>query len=277
MPELPEVETIAREIHSRVAGATITGLVVRRPDVLREIGARAFANRLTGKQITRCWRRAKYAVLDISDGNRICVQPRFTGALLVEKEDQPFGEDVLRYSTLHLGLQGGRKLHYYDVRRLGTVTFMTPPRFDRFMLALGVEPLAAGFTPDLFSALLRESEQAVKKFIMNQAKLAGVGNIYANEALWLSGIDPSKPARKVDEAGAHRLHQAIVTILNSAIQNRGTSIRDYRYDVDSAGENAAHLKAYGRAGLPCPRCGHKMIGTHAIDGRATVFCAVCQR
>jgi formamidopyrimidine-DNA glycosylase len=277
MPELPEVETIAREVHSRVAGATISGLVVRRPDVLREIGARALANRLTGRQITRCWRRAKYAVLDISDGNRICVQPRFTGALLVESQSHPFAEDVLRYSTLHLSLLDGRRLHYYDVRRLGTVAFMPPARFEEFTASLGVEPLAAEFTQDLFSALLRESEQAVKKFIMNQGKLAGVGNIYANEALWLSGIDPSKPASKVDEASAARLRDAIVSILRAAILNRGTSIRDYRYDVDSAGENAAHLMAYGRAGLPCPRCAHKMIGTHAIDGRATVFCAVCQR
>jgi formamidopyrimidine-DNA glycosylase len=277
MPELPEVETIARELHEAVAGATITAVAVTRSDVLREVSARVFRRRLVGASIERCWRRAKTAVLDLSTGNRICVQPRFTGALLVQSSNAPLPVEEERYSTLHLSLADGRRVHYVDVRRLGTVALMGPERFERFTSSLGAEPLAPQFTSSLFSALLRGSGKAVKKFIMDQAKVAGVGNIYANEALWRAGIDPSKPARLVTAASAEALHRAIVSVLSEAVVARGTSFRDYRDVSGEPGEFFASLNAYGMAGTPCKRCGKRLVGTHAIDGRATVFCAGCQR
>ncbi len=243
---------------------------MRHADVLREISPRALANRVTGTTIVRAWRRAKLVVLDLSSGDRIVVQPRFTGAVLINPSDE-------RYVTVTLRLDEGRLVHYRDVRRLGTVTLMTPKRFEAYIGALGIEPLDSAFTSNHLSELLARSRQAVKKVLMNQRLIAGIGNIYANEALWRAGIDPSRVAGRVSTTEAGALRDAIVEVLTEAIAARGTSFRDYRDAKGERGSFAAQLAAYGRAGRACPRCGARLVGTHAIDGRATVFCAYCQR
>jgi formamidopyrimidine-DNA glycosylase len=253
-----------------VAGRTITGVQVRRADVLREVSPRTLARRVTGTTILHAWRRAKLVILDLSTGDRIVVQPRFTGALLINASDQ-------KYVTIAFALDDGRTLVYRDVRRLGTVALMTPKRFEAYTGALGIEPLDSAFTSDHLSQLLSRSRQAVKKALMDQRLVAGIGNIYANEALWRAGIDPSREARRVSPVEAARLRQEIVDVLTEAIAARGTSFRDYRDASGERGSFAAALAAYGRAGRACPRCGARLIGTHAIDGRATVFCAYCQR
>ena len=274
MPELPETETIARDLHYRVRDAVIRRVVVSRPDVLREIDAAALSPRLVGTSIQRAWRRAKLVVLDLSSTDRLVVQPRFTGALLIDDGDLP--DEERRYSTLRLELADGRAIHYRDIRRLGTVSLMSPERFDRYSAALGIEPLDPTFSAEHLSALLRGSRQAVKKVLMDQRRLVGVGNIYANEALWRAGIDPSREGRRIGSADALRLHEAIVSVLRESIEARGTSFRDYRDASGARGGFAERLAAYGREGQACFRCGATLIGTHAIDGRATVFCARCQ-
>jgi len=275
MPELPETETIARDLQAAISGRSVAGVKVRRADVLRETSRAAFARRLTGAVILRTWRRAKLIVIDLSTGDRIAVQPRFTGALIVESS----GLDpvLLEYSTLRIALDDGRALHYCDVRRLGTVSLMDAARFEEYSGALGKEPLDPAFTPEQLSGVLRGSSQAVKKVLMDQRKIAGIGNIYANEALWRAGIDPSRAAASIDEHESAVLHDGIVSVLQESIASRGTSFRDYRDARGERGTFAARLQAYGREGTPCPRCGARLIGTHAIDGRATVFCARCQR
>jgi formamidopyrimidine-DNA glycosylase len=278
VPELPETETIARDLNDAVAGARVAEVRVTRPDVLREVAPDELARRVAGASIERAWRRAKLVVLDLSTGDRIVVQPRFTGAVLIDAPpDRPLADDERRYSTLELRLDDGRALHYRDIRRLGTVALMTPPRWREYSSALGVEPLDPAFSADHLSALLRGSRQAVKKLLMDQRLVVGVGNIYANEALWRAGIDPSRESRTLSPHESTRLRDEIAAVLEESIALRGTSFRDYR---DARGERGAfveHLKAYGRAGLPCPRCGARMIGTHEIDGRSTVLCAWCQR
>ncbi|MEX2179900.1 MAG: bifunctional DNA-formamidopyrimidine glycosylase/DNA-(apurinic or apyrimidinic site) lyase [Gemmatimonadaceae bacterium] len=274
MPELPEVETIARDLERRITGSRIRAVEVSKPDVLRIVGARALANRTTGATFTRCWRRAKLVVLDLSTHDRLVVSLRFTGSLLVD--DGTLSDQDRKYSTVRWRLRDGRTLHYREVRRLGTVSLMTPRQFEAYLGGLGVEPLAPEFTTERLFELLRGSRQAVKKRIMDQRAVVGIGNIYANEALWRAGIDPSRDARALSAAESDRLHEHIVGVLREALDSRGTSFRDYR---DSAGERggfAARLAAYGRAGLPCLRCGARLVGTHAIDGRSTVLCARCQ-
>jgi len=238
--------------------------------VLREVSARTLARRVTGASIVRAWRRAKLVVLDLSTGDRLVVQPRFTGALLINPSDK-------KYVTIEFALDDGRELVYRDVRRLGTVALMTPKRFEAYTGALGIEPLDSAFTSDHLSQLLSRSRQAIKKALMDQRLIAGIGNIYANEALWRAGIDPSREARKLTPADTARLRDEIVGVLTAAIAARGTSFRDYRDARGERGSFAAALQAYGRAGRACPRCGARLVGTHAIDGRATVFCAHCQR
>jgi len=274
VPELPEVETIARDLQRRVTGSQIASVEVSKSDVLRVAGARALAKRTTGASILRCWRRAKLVVLDLSTRDRLVVSLRFTGALLVD--DGTLSAEDRRYSTVRWRLKDGRVLHYREVRRLGTVSLMTPRQFERYVANLGVEPLESEFTTEHLYSLLQSSRQAVKKRIMDQRAVVGIGNIYANEVLWRARIDPSRAARSLSRKESDRLHAAIVDVLRAALESRGTSFRDYRDSAGEPGGFEARLAAYGREGLPCLRCGKKLVGTHAIDGRATVLCVRCQ-
>ncbi len=274
MPELPETETIARDLDGAIRGRKIRNVSVRKADVLREVSARSMAKRLRDATILRSWRRAKLVVIDLDTGDRIVVQPRFTGALLIDSGN--FSGSELDYSTLRIDLDDGRALHYADVRRLGTVALMDPRRFEEYSRKLGVEPLDRAFTAPHLSAVLRATSQPVKKVLMEQRKIAGIGNIYANEALWRARIDPSRLAASISVEETELLRNSIVAVLGEAIEARGTSFRDYRDASGKRGSFVEKLDAYGRGGLPCRRCGSKLITTHAIDGRATTMCVRCQ-
>jgi formamidopyrimidine-DNA glycosylase len=154
---------------------------------------------------------------------------------------------------------------------------MRPARFDTYIGRLGPEPLEKSFTPAVLAKRLAGSRQPIKKVIMDQRKLAGVGNIYANEALWRAKIDPSARADQISDSRIAALHRGIINVLTESIAARGTSARDYRDPFGERGGFASHLDVYARAGEPCRRCGARLIGTHEIDGRSTVFCAHCQR
>ncbi|WP_411281408.1 bifunctional DNA-formamidopyrimidine glycosylase/DNA-(apurinic or apyrimidinic site) lyase [Gemmatimonas sp.] len=292
MPELPETETIARDLDAMVCGATVVGVDVRKADVLREADAAGFAEVLHGLTIAHVWRRAKLIVLDLRPtappaavGSvdppatappwRVVVQPRFTGGMVVD--DGSLSAADRAYVAVTLRLHDGRALHYRDVRRLGTVALMSPERFTKYSTALGAEPLDPRLGNSEFSGLVRESRQAIKVFLMDQKRLAGVGNIYANEALWLAGIDPSREARTLSEQESATLREQLCAVLTASIAARGTSFRDYRDARGERGSFVEQLAAYGRAGEPCLDCGRRLVGTHAIDGRSTVFCSHCQR
>ena len=275
MPELPETETIARDLDRAIAGRRITQVAVTKPDVLREGSPDDLLARVTGRAFVRAWRRAKLVVLDLDSTDHIVVQPRFTGALLLSRG--PLPENEAPYSTVRFALDDGRDLHYRDIRRLGTVTLMSTGRFAQYSASLGIEPLDPTFTASHLSGILRGSRQAVKKVLMDQRVVVGLGNIYANEACWRAGVDPSRAARRVAPDEAVALHAAIVGVLTDSIAARGTSFRDYRDASGGRGDFERSLAAYGRGGQPCLRCGARLVETHAIDGRTTVLCAGCQK
>jgi formamidopyrimidine-DNA glycosylase len=275
VPELPETETIARDLDRAITGRRITEVDVVRADVLREGSPADLGARTTGRAFVRAWRRAKLVVLDLDSEDRIVVQPRFTGALLLSRG--PLPEHEAPYSTVRFALDDGRDLHYRDIRRLGTVALMSPARFAQYSATLGIEPLDPTFTASHLSGILRGSRQAVKKVLMDQRVLVGVGNIYANEACWRAGVDPSRAARSVTVDEAVALHAGIVGVLTDSIAARGTSFRDYRDASGGRGDFERSLAAYGRGGEPCLRCGARLVETHAIDGRSTVLCARCQK
>ena len=272
MPELPETETLARDLNAGLVGRVIARVELPHADVLRGVTARSLARKLGGRKFERVWRRAKAVVLNLDDGLHLVVVPRFTGGLLLRAGGVP--DD--RYDAVRLQLRDGSTLAYRDVRRLGTLTLFTAAEFSTFDQRLGKEPLDPAFTPGELSALLKSSSQPVKKVLMDQRRIAGVGNIYANESLWAAGIDPSRAARTLDPDEVDRLHAALVDILLRAIEARGTTFRDYRDASGNRGEFVRQLAAYGRGGEPCTRCGTRLTMTHAIDGRATVFCHRCQ-
>jgi len=275
VPELPETETIARDLDRALAGRRITRVAVTKPDVLREGSPDDLLARVTGRAFVRAWRRAKLVVLDLDSADHIVVQPRFTGALLLSRG--PLPEHEAPYSTLRFTLDDGRDLHYRDIRRLGTVALMSGARFAQYSASLGIEPLDPTFTASHLSGILRGSRQAVKKVLMDQRVVVGLGNIYANEACWRAGVDPSRAARRVAPDEAVALHAAIVGVLTDSIAARGTSFRDYRDASGGRGDFERSLAAYGRGGQPCLRCGARLVETHAIDGRTTVLCAGCQK
>jgi formamidopyrimidine-DNA glycosylase len=274
VPELPETETIARDLNGAISGRRIEKVSVRKADVLRGISARSLSKRLRQTTIVRSWRRAKLVVIDLDNGDRIVVQPRFTGALLID--DGSLSASELSYSTLRFDLDDGRALHYADVRRLGTVALMDADRFEEYSGKLGLEPLDREFTGKHLSAVLRATNQPGKKVLMEQRKIAGGGNIYANEELWRARIDPSRQSASVSLDEAQLLRDSIVGVLEEAIEARGTSFRDYRDARGKRGSFVEKLEVYGRSGLPCRRCGHKLVSTHAVDGRATTLCVRCQ-
>ena len=273
MPELPEVETIVRDIRPALLGRRIDRVSLSHEDVLRGVSRRRLVRGLTGATVGDVFRRAKHAVLDLGT-KRLVVQPGMTGSLVVHP--RPLAGDDRRYAVLRAQLDDGRELVYRDVRRLGTLLLLDARGWERYDRAIGPEPLDPGFTPERLGAALGRSRQAVKKVIMDQKHLAGVGNIYANEALYAAGIDPSKAARKLTPEDHRRLHAEVQRILQAAIRSNGTTVRDYRTGTGEEGNFQLELLAYGREGEPCRRCGTRLTGTHTIDARITVFCHRCQ-
>jgi formamidopyrimidine-DNA glycosylase len=273
MPELPEVETIVRDIRPALLGRRLDRVSLSHDDVLRGISRRRLVRGLQGATVRDVFRRAKHAVLDLG-ARRLVVQPGMTGSLVVHP--RPLPGDERQYAVLRAQLDDGRELVYRDIRRLGTLLLLDPREWDRYDRAIGPEPLGPDFTPERLGAALGRSRQAVKKVIMDQKHLAGVGNIYANEALYAAGIDPSKPARKLRADDHRRLHAEIGRILRAAIASNGTTVRDYRTGTGQEGNFQLELLVYGREGEPCRRCGARLTGTHAIDARITVFCHRCQ-
>ncbi|MGZ8412132.1 MAG: bifunctional DNA-formamidopyrimidine glycosylase/DNA-(apurinic or apyrimidinic site) lyase [Gemmatirosa sp.] len=280
MPELPETETIARDLDAALPGATIAAVDVPRPSVLREVDAAALAARVRRARIARVWRRAKLIVVDLDGGDRLVVQPRFTGALLLEEapgDGSGLPERERGFVRATFRLDDGRALHYRDIRALGTVALMAPARFDAYAGALGPEPLDPAFTGAALHAALRGSRQPVKKVLMDQRRLVGVGNIYANEALFRARVAPARPAASLSPDESARVRDALVDVLSESIARRGTSFRDYVDARGGRGTFVERLAVYGRAGAPCTRCDAPLSATHEVDGRQTVFCAECQR
>lgn len=274
MPELPEVETIVRELAPRVAGRTLRHPQIHRTDTLRGVTGRTLVTRLSGRRIEHLTRRAKHLVFLLDSGRRLVIQLRMTGSLLVRRG--ALTADQKRYAVFTAGLGRRDILLFRDVRRLGTIHLLDEAAWKAYTGRIGAEPLDPDFDAARFHAVLRNSTQAVKKVIMDQRKVAGVGNIYANEALFRAGIDPSRRADRIAQPAAARLHAAVRSVLTEAIAAQGTTVRDYRTGTGQRGSFQFALEVYDRAGEPCVRCGAPLATTHAIDGRQTTFCWRCQ-
>jgi len=275
VPELPEVETIVREIAPRLEGCRISQVELKKTDVLRQVSKARLIETLRGNTIEQVSRRAKHAVFRLSSGDRMIIQPRMTGSLIVY--ERRLTRDEARYAVLICTLSDGRKFVYRDVRRLGTIWLLEEKGWIAYTGRLGPEPLEETFTPFVFADRLKGTRTAVKKAIMDQRRLAGVGNIYANEALFDARLDPSTPTHKLSLEEFARLHAAIVDVLQRALASSGTTLRDYRTGTGERGRFQFELRVYGRGGEKCRNCGRKLVLTHKIDLRQTVFCRRCQR
>ncbi len=274
MPELPEVETIVRDLAPRIRGQTLRNPRLYKTDVLRGVSARRLVRTLRRNPVEDLSRRAKHIVFEMASSHRMVIQPRMTGSLLVY--ERALAAEERRYAVLVAGLGDGGRLVYRDVRRLGTIALLDQSAWRTYTARIGPEPLAEDFNASRFVEQMRTSRQAIKKVLMDQRRLAGVGNIYANEALFRAGIDPSRAANRVRRMDLERLYTTVCAVLQEAIDAQGTTVRDYRTGRGTVGRYQLVLQVYGRGGEPCHACGTPLITTHAIDGRSTTFCRRCQ-
>jgi formamidopyrimidine-DNA glycosylase len=274
VPELPEVETIVRDLAPRLAGQILKDPRLLHSDLLRGVSKRRLLATLHGNRVVELSRRAKHAVFLLASGHRLVIQPGMTGALLISsRESPPRGAD---YVVFQARLARGECLLYRDVRRLGNILLLTERQWNAYTARIGPEPLSEDFEFEEFRRRIGASKQAIKKVLMDQRRIAGVGNIYAQEALFRAGIDPSRRADRLDRASMERLFWAVREVLVEAIARGGTTLRDYRRGTGEPGSFQFSLRVYGRGGQPCVRCGALLATTHAIDGRATTFCWRCQ-
>ncbi len=273
MPELPEVETIVRDLQ-HVVGATIRSAELTHVDILRGVTRPKLIEGLKGRRIDSLSRRAKHAVFTLGD-RKLVAQPGMTGSLLVY--EKPLTAEEAKYAVLRAKLSDGRILVYRDVRRIGTLLWLDAKGWAKYDGALGPEPLEPAWTVEHFAGRLAKSSAAVKKILMDQKHVVGIGNIYANEALFAAKVDPSKPGKLVGVEAAARIREHSIRILEAAIRSQGTTFRDYRTGTGERGNFQLELFVYGREGEPCKVCGTRLSGTHDIDARATVFCHRCQR
>ncbi len=278
MPELPEVESVRRQLAPLIEGRTVTD-AARDPYPSRRVGD---VERAVGGTIGTLRRRGKF-LLALLDGAadhlpaELVLHLGMTGMLRVLGPDDP--EGVLGTGThvrVRLTLDDGRVLVFRDARRFGRVSVVDPGCYlpDIPTLAhLGPEPLSEGFDVDAFASRLRPGGATVKARLLDQRVVAGVGNIYADESLWRARIHPG--SRRVGRERARVLHGAIRDVLAAAIEREGTTFRDYRMVNGQSGRYVSELEAYGRAGLPCSRCGTTMRGA-TIAARGTTYCPRCQ-
>lgn len=266
---------MVRDLAPRLEGSRIAQVELRKTDVLRQVTKSRLIKTLTGNTIEQVYRRAKHAVFRLSSGHRMIIQPRMTGSFLIHTE--PLTRAERKYAVLICTLSDGRQFVYRDVRRLGVIWLLDEEGWIAYTGRIGPEPLEERFTPFVFADRLKGTRTAVKKAIMDQRRLAGVGNIYANEALFDARLNPAKATSKLSFEEFARLHAAIVDVLQRALASAGTTLRDYRRGTGEPGSFQFELRVYGRGGEKCVSCGRKLFMTHEIDKRQTTYCKKCQR
>jgi formamidopyrimidine-DNA glycosylase len=274
VPELPEVETVRRRLEPVLVGRRFDRVEILDPRLTRPEDPLEVAAELVGERVEAVDRRGKYVVIRFESGRALLIHLRMTGSLLhVAGNGRPEGDPHRRAVVK---LDDGSDVIYRDVRRFGTWFLAQPGEADPYLDArLGREPLAQAFTVKRLAEALAGRRAPVKATILDQRRLAGVGNIYADEALWRARIHPQRPAGELDEDELRALHRGIRAALKAGISRQGATLRDYRTPDGGSGRMQKEFKVYGREGEPCERCGRPIEKTRAA-GRGTWFCPGCQ-
>ena len=269
MPELPEVETVVRDLRRLIPGATIIDASTHWARTVRGMAPDAFAAAVAGRRIEGVSRRGKQIVVELSGESFLTIHLKMTGQLFVVRQ----GGLPDPYVRLVLELDDGREVWFRDIRKFGRIGLYVAA--DDPFAAIGPEPLADTFTLALFRKRLRTRKGRLKPLLIDQSFVAGIGNIYADEALWAARLHPLRSARSLRPADERRLYLEVRRILAEAVERRGSSIDDYTAP-EGDGSMQERLLVYQRAGEPCRRCG-RPIRRIVVGGRATHFCSWCQR
>jgi formamidopyrimidine-DNA glycosylase len=270
VPELPEVETICRHLAPHVEGRTLERLEVLDPRWCEPAPPSALDDATRGRRVERLWRRGKYIVLELHDDVHLVMHLRMTGNLLLANEAP--------YTRVRIRLSGGDDVLFTDPRRFGTgiVLLGSDALHEYFAARLGPEPLDPEFTGEALRAIAAGRRSPVKAFLLSQERVAGVGNIYADEALWRAKIHPLRPVGTLRRPQFAALRDAVVESLQAGIDARGASIDDFRNPDGARGSFQDRFKVHLREGEPCPRCGATIVKMRAA-GRGTYVCPRCQR
>jgi formamidopyrimidine-DNA glycosylase len=274
VPELPEVETVRRQLAPVLEGRRLDHVEIRDGRLTRPIDPVVVAAELAGERIVALKRRGKYLIVRFESERSLLIHLRMTGGLRrtaagVDEAD-PYVRAVVR-------LDDGSDVAYRDVRRFGTWFLLEPDELEPYLASrLGPEPLDGSFTPEALAERVAGRRAPVKAALLDQRTVAGVGNIYADEALWRASVHPLQPAGELRPAQIHALHQGIVEALEAGVARQGATLRDYRQPSGEEGGMQHEFRAYGRAGEPCERCGTP-IDKIRVAGRGTWYCPRCQR
>jgi len=267
MPELPEVETIRAQLAPRLEGRTLVRVEILDPRLTRPVDLFEVSEELEGDVVVAVERRGKYLLLRLESGLALLVHLRMTGS---------FGFTPVTHERAVLELDDGSRLVYRDVRRFGTWLVLGGAELEPYLSSKnGPEPLGSRFTSRWLVAQLARRGAALKAVLLDQRVVAGLGNIYADEALWRARLSPLRPANDLSDAEVGRLARALRAALRTGIERQGSTLRDYATPDGAAGSMQDEFRVYGRDGRPCPRCRTTIVKTRVV-GRGTWFCPHCQ-
>jgi formamidopyrimidine-DNA glycosylase len=274
MPELPEVETIRRQLAPEIEGRRLEHMQIFDPRWCDPAPPEEVAQAVDGRRIERLDRRGKYLIAELADEVHLVMHLRMTGNLLLV----PPGDTERRFLRVQMDLDDRRHMLFCDARRFGTgiVLLGVDAVHDYFAGRVGIEPLGPDFTADALRAMSTGRRQPVKAFLLSQERVAGVGNIYADEALWRAKIHPQRPVGSLKAKQIEALHEAVIHVLHAGIDSKGATIDDYRDAAGQEGSFQHRFQVYGRADEKCRRCEATIRKTRAA-GRGTYFCPRCQR
>jgi len=274
VPELPEVETIRTHLAPFVEGRRFEQVEILDSRLTRPYDPREVATELDGEEVAALERRGKYLVVRFETDRALLIHLRMTGSLQHAPEGT-LGEDPYRRAVV--SLDNGSDVAYRDVRRFGTWLLLEPGELEPYLAVKnGPEPLGRGFTARFLRERLAKRKAPVKAALLDQRTVAGLGNIYVDEALWFAGLHPHTPAGTLDESETRAVHRGIRRALDRGIARQGATLRDYRTPDGGSGSMQHEFNVYGREGEPCPRCGTPIEKTRA-GGRGTWYCPSCQR
>ncbi len=275
MPELPEVQTIVNDLNTAdLTGVLICNAKVFWPRTIAEPDVKAFCRRIKGKNFTAIHRRGKYLVFDIDDGNTLLIHLRMSGRIHLVSTNTP----RIKHEHVVLSFQDGRQLRFYDPRKFGRFNLMRNP--ERILDRLGPEPLASEFTAKALTKSLKQRKRILKPLLLDQTFIAGLGNIYSDEALWEAKLHPRRIAATLSIPEIKALHRAVPRVLKRGLINLGTSLGTGKANFYSVanrqGRNRDQLKVFRRTAQPCPRC-NTPIERIIVGQRGTHICPKCQK
>jgi formamidopyrimidine-DNA glycosylase len=274
VPELPEVETIRVQLEPALRGRRFERVEIRDPRLTRPFDPAIVAGALEGERVVGLDRRGKYLIVRFESGRLLLVHLRMTGNLRVAPNGAPAGDP---FERAVIRLDNGSEVTYRDVRRFGTWLLVEPDELEPYLAErLGAEPLENEFRTAALAARLAGRRAPIKAALLDQRTLAGLGNIYADEALWRARIHPLRPAGELEPEEIRRLHRSIRDVLRGGIARQGATLRDYATPEGERGRMQEEFRAYGREGQPCLRCGTPIEKIRA-GGRGTSYCPSCQR